>query len=253
MPDSITRPQILSAIKSALEPLPFALAMWEGGAASFGRVDEWSDIDLQVAARDDRVAEIFPIVERTLAALSPIDLKYELPQPTWHSHAQTFYRLRDASPYLVLDFVAMKASAPEKFLQPEIHGNAIVHFDKANVVRAQPFDRAAFDARLKQRVETLRVTFDLFQPLALKELNRGNAIEAIAFYQSWVLRPLVELLHIQHAPFHYNFNTRYVQYDLSKPVIKKLQPLFFIRDIYDLRAKRVQAEKWFYEVMEQVR
>lgn len=252
MSNPITRTQILAAIKSALEPLPFALAMWEGGAASFGRVDEWSDIDLQVAAQDEQVAEIFPIAEGALAAVSPVDLKYELPQPTWHGHAQSFYRLRDASPYLMLDFVVMKASAPEKFLQTEIHGKAVVHFDKAHVVRAQPLDRAAFAAKLKNRVETMRVTFELFQPMALKELNRGNAIEAIAFYQSWVLRPLVELLHIQHAPFHYNFNTRYVQYDLPQPIVEKLQPLFFVRDVDDLRAKREQAERWFRETLNEI-
>ena len=251
MAQLIERAQIINALKTALEPQPFALAMWEGGAASFGRIDEWSDLDLQVAADDEHVGEIFPIVEHALASLSPIDLKYELPQPAWHGHAQTFYRLRDASPYLMIDFVAMKASAPEKFLQSEIHGNAVVHFDKANLVRAQPLDHVAFEAKLRDRVETLRVTFDLFQPLTLKELNRGNDIEAIAFYQSWVLRPLVELLRIQHAPFHSNFHARYVHYDLPEPIVEKLQPLFYIRDVHDLCAKREQAEKWFHEILEE--
>lgn len=253
MDKPIDRSQVLGAIKAALLPVPFAIAMWEGGAASFGRIDEWSDIDLQVAAQDGHVEEIFPIVERAVAELSPIDLKYELPRPSWHGHLQNFYRLRDASPYLLIDLVVMRVSAPEKFLQPEIHGSAIRHFDKANVLRAPRFDQAAFDARLKDRVESLRVTFELFRPLTLKELNRGNAIEAVAFYQSWVLRPLVEVLHIRHAPFHYNFNTRYVQHDLPKPVLDKLQPLYFVRDPKDLRAKREEAENWFHETLSQIR
>jgi len=42
---SVTRSSILSALRAALEPLPFVHAMWEGGAAAFGRVDEWSDGD----------------------------------------------------------------------------------------------------------------------------------------------------------------------------------------------------------------
>ncbi|MBF8284247.1 MAG: Nucleotidyltransferase protein, partial [Anaerolineales bacterium] len=41
----ITRSSILTALRAALEPLPYVHAIWEGGAAAFGRVDEWSDCD----------------------------------------------------------------------------------------------------------------------------------------------------------------------------------------------------------------
>jgi hypothetical protein len=42
----ITHQDILTGLRQALEPLPYVNAMWEGGAAAFHRVDEWSDIDL---------------------------------------------------------------------------------------------------------------------------------------------------------------------------------------------------------------
>ena len=114
----LKREEIIKALKERLEPLDFVLAMWEGGAAAFGRVDEWSDIDLQVAAQDDRVAEVLPIVEEVLLSLSPIDIKYEIPQPTWHGHAQTFYRLGNASRYLLIDFVVIKQSSPIRWIAP---------------------------------------------------------------------------------------------------------------------------------------
>ena len=41
------------------------------------------------------------------------------------------------------------------------------------------------------------MTFELFQMLTLKELNRHNDIEALVFYQSSTLRPLVEALNIK--------------------------------------------------------
>ena len=44
----LTRAEILVTLRAALEPLPYTHALWEGGAAAFGRVDDWSDIDLQV-------------------------------------------------------------------------------------------------------------------------------------------------------------------------------------------------------------
>src|SRR5262245_27231952 len=127
---TLTREQILTVLQKALEPLPYAHAMWQGGAAAFNRVDEWSDIDLQIDVDDDCVVEAYAVVDATLAEHAPVVLKYELPQPTWHGHYQAFYRFRDASEFLLLDCVVMKHSNPNKFLEPEIHGEAAVLFDK---------------------------------------------------------------------------------------------------------------------------
>ena len=112
-----TRESILGALQRAIEPQPWAKAMWEAGSVAFGRADEWSDIDLQICVDDDFVAPVFELVEQTLLTLAPIELKYELPQPTWHGHAQTFYQLHGPSPFLLIDLAVVKLSAPEKFLR----------------------------------------------------------------------------------------------------------------------------------------
>jgi hypothetical protein len=250
MMNPITRDQILTALRTALEPLDFMNAMWEAGAAAFNRVDEWSDIDLQVDVADDRVADVFPIVERALESLAPIDLRYEIPQPTWHGHAQVFYRLRDASKFLLLDFVVIKHSNPNKFLEQEIHGNAIVYFDKNGATTSPVFDHSAHSQKLQARVKTLRVLFDLFQMLTLKELNRHNDVEALMFYHSYTLRPLVELLRIKHAPTRNGFHTRYFYYDLPREVVRELEPFFFVQNADDLRVKRERAEKWFRSLIQ---
>jgi hypothetical protein len=245
MPPLLTRTDILTGLRAALEPLGFVQALWEGGAAAFGRVDEWSDIDLQAAVDDDRVGEVFPLVEQALAQLGPIDLVYRIPEPAWHGHSQRFYRLANASPYRMIDFVVMKASVPEKFLQPEAHGNAVVHFDKTHCLTTPPLNPAAELARLQSRVEQLRIVFPLFQILTLKELHRGNTLEAIAFYHSATLRPLVELLRIQHAPARNGFYLRYAHYDLPPAVVARLHPLFYVADPAALAARRAEAEQWF--------
>ncbi|MBM2850070.1 MAG: hypothetical protein HW418_3012, partial [Anaerolineales bacterium] len=44
MPHSAsTRSSILTTLRAALESLPYVHAIWESGAAAFGREDEWSD------------------------------------------------------------------------------------------------------------------------------------------------------------------------------------------------------------------
>ncbi len=246
--DQLTREQILDALRQVLEPQDHVLAMWEGGAAAFGRLDAWSDIDLMVVVHNEKVNEAFEIIERALASLSPIELKYSPAQLPWPGIYQTFYRLRDAGPYLLVDAAVLQESAPDKLLTPEIHSKAVVYFDKVGLVQAPPFDWLAWQERMEKRIGILRVMFDLFQNLILKELNRGNRLEALAFYQGYTLRPLVEALRIQYQPARYNFHTRYAYYDLPVDVVERLENLFFIRDENDLRAKREQAESWFNQI-----
>jgi hypothetical protein len=37
---TLTHSSILTTLRAALKPLPYVHAMWEGGAAAFGRMDE---------------------------------------------------------------------------------------------------------------------------------------------------------------------------------------------------------------------
>jgi hypothetical protein len=250
---AVVRVDVIEALHRALEPLEFLYAMWEAGAAAFGRVDEWSDLDLQVICDDDRVEETFEAAVGALKRVSPIDLTFRFPEPTWHGHSQAFYRLAKASEFLLVDFVVMKrGGSSDRFMQPEIHGRPVVYFDKKGDVTWEPLDARAFAERLRGRVATVRSLFGLFSPFVLKELNRGNGVEAMAYYQSVVLRPLVELLRIAHAPVRHNFYARYVHYDLPGAVAERLERLFYAGAAEELSEKCREAAVWFAELVDEV-
>jgi hypothetical protein len=250
--ERVTREGLLDALRERLEPLPHVHAMWEGGAVGFGRVDEWSDVDLQIVVDDDRVEDAFEAVESALEALSPIDATFRFPEPVWHGHSQAFYRLRDASPYLLLDLVVMKLENENRFLQFEIHGRPFVHFDKSGIVVPEAFDGAGMSERIRGRLEGHRARFDMFQAMVTKEIERGNPIEAVAYYHMATLRPLVEMLRTLYAPVRFDFHTRYVYHELPEAVVRRLEPLFFPRDLDDLAGKRREAQNWFEEVSREV-
>jgi hypothetical protein len=230
-----------------MEPLDAVQAMWQGGAAAFNRVDEWSDIDLQLDVDDEMVEQTFKVVESALESIAPIQFRFRLPEPTWHGHSQCFYRLQGASEFLMIDLVVIRHSNQNKFLQPEIHGTPVVGFDKNNVVQWEPLDLSALDERLQKRLAMLQVNLELFHSTVLKELNRGNTIEALAFYQGIILRQLVEVLRIRYEPARSQFHARYIHYDLPKNIIARLEPLFFICSADDLRAKFSETEQWLRE------
>lgn len=250
----LSREDILSALEKTLKPINEVYALWEAGAAAFNRLDQWSDIDLMVDVHDDFVPQTWEIIERTLLDLSPIELKFELPQPAWHGHSQVFYRLQNASPYLFVDALVIQHSNPNKFLEVEQHGNPRVLFDKLEVTKPPAFDLQDLCTKLQNRIQQMKVTFDFFQLETTKELNRGNTIEAISFYYASTIRPLVELLRIRHmsVPARHKFYTRYIQYDLPKDVVEKLGRLFYVSDADDLVIKHRQAGEWFRLVMQEL-
>ena len=246
----MTRQVILTRLQSALEPLDYAHAMYEGGAAAFRRVDEWSDIDLLIIADDDRVEDLFVTIEEALVSLSEIELHYRLPEPTWHGHSQAFYRLEGTSPFMPLDITVLKKSSPKRYREKEIHGDAVVHFNKNQILQEESLNSDRLTEQLKERICQMKVTFDLFQPFVLKELNRGNNVEGLQFYHGMTLRPLVELLRMNYVPARYNFHTRYLYYDLPEAVVQRLESLFFVTNADDLKQKHQEAGEWFRELLE---
>jgi len=198
---------------------------------------------------DDKVDETFRTVEEALKTMSPIKQKYKPPQLPWPDIYQAFYRLEGASEYLIIDLAVLKLGSPEKFLDPEIHGNVVFYFNKNSKIKASPLDEEAFEKKLRERLERLQARFAMFSNFVQKEINRGNSLEAIDLYYNLTLATLVEALRIKHNPVHYDFKMRYVHYELPPETIKKLERLYSVRDKDDLQEKYISAVDWFHKTV----
>lgn len=245
----VTREAILQTLAAALEPLSYVDAMWEGGAAAFGRLDAWSDIDLYLVVADDRVSETFHVVEEALTALSPIRRKYA---PTWPPEsgiAQAFYRLDRTSEYLLVDLAVLKRSAPDKFLEPELHGRALFTFNKGGVVTVPRLDADAFVKKLLERRDRLAARIALFGPFVSKELHRQNGLGALEAYEGIVLGSLVQALQIRYVPAHHGFNVRYAHHEFPADVVEKLEGLSYVAQPTDIPEKCRSALEWFRETV----
>jgi len=248
----LTRRQIIEALVEALKPLEYVHAFYEGGAAAFNRVDEWSDLDFYLVVDDEKVNETFLIVEKTLKSLSPIKQKIDLPQTAWSGVSQAFYRLKDANDYLIIDLCVLELSSSEKFLEPEIHGNVVFYFNKSGKVKPPQFDSEALVKKVHERLERLQARFDMFNNFVQKEINRSHFLEAIDLYHGLTLATLVEALRIKYNPIHYNFKMQYIHHELPSEVIEKLEHLYFVKDAKDLQEKYYEAIKWFNRTMQEI-
>lgn len=245
----LTRRRITRTLSDALKPLKYVHAFYEGGAVAFNRVDRWSDIDLYIVVDDDKANDAFLVVEKTLTLLSPLQQKYDVPETGFPGISQAFYKLENASEYLIIDLAIVKLSCPDKLLEPRIHGNNVFYFNKSNKIKPQTFDRTAFAKRVHARLDRLQARFAMFNNFVQKEINRGNSLEAIDLYHNLTLATLVEALRIKHNPFHYDFKMRYVHYELPPETVEKLDHLYFVRNMKDLQEKYLQANEWFKRLM----
>jgi hypothetical protein len=196
---------------------------------------------------------VFRAAEGALQGLSPIELRWRLSEPTWHGHSQCFYRLRDAGPYLLVDFVVMKRSSQNRFAERERHGEPRVLFDKAGVVRPTAVDRRALEGRLAARRAEIETRVRMLAPFVEKELRRGNQLAALEFYRGLVLAPLYELVRSLHAPATHDYGLRYARRDLPPAVVERLEQLAFVGRPEELRARVAAALELLDETLAELK
>lgn len=248
----LTRDRILQALVGVFKPLDYVHAFYEGGAAAFDRVDEWSDIDVYIVVDDEKVEETFLVFEKALKSLSPIKQKYKLPQPPYPGVYQAFYRLENTSDFLLLDLAVLQSTSPDKFLEPEIHGNVVFYFNRSKEVRCAPLDKDALVRKIMERIARLKARFDMFNCFVQKEINRGNHLEALDLYHMLTLASLVEALRMRHNPVHYDFKMRYVYCELPQRTVQRLERLSFVKNSKDLQKKYREAIDWFHKVTSEI-
>jgi hypothetical protein len=243
MPEqTITRQQIIQHIRPILERVEFIRAVWLGGSDATDRTDQWSDIDLYLVADDARVEETFIELHTTLESLSPIETSYRLPSPTWHGHEQEFLSLLNADPFAQLDIVVMAKSKPDRFLERERHGTALILFDKDGLAVPPPLDLQLHWSKLRKRLVTLRAQFEFGQSAVRRAILRGFGAEAMSCYQNLSLRPVVELLRMRYCPERFDYGIRYIDRDLPPELRKKIEQLAFPPTCQAIERYRVEAE-----------
>ncbi len=244
----IERADLVATLRGALESNAAVDAAWEGGSAAFSALDPYSDVDAVAVVADDAVESSFAGVEAALNTLSPVTLRCDMPAAP--GYTQKFYRLRDASEFLVVDLVFIRRSDPLLFRDVELHGHGQIWFDRAGLLKESHIDEAADLALARARIPVLRDAFAMFQHIPTKERLRGRAVEALHFYQAMTLRPLVEAIRLLHCPSRRIFGTRYLARDLPAAVVERIVELSFVVDLADLEKKHASAQQWFWESMD---
>jgi hypothetical protein len=171
---------VRAKLVSNLEVSNQTLAAWEGGSAANGTSDAYSDIDLVVVGKNS-VEAIFEVIEVALGHVSPISHKYEEPKCFWPGCYQRVYFLEGAPKHFFVDiavFLETSTQVLSEFMQPERHGNPVVHFDKVGLVKPRSSDPVALKSQHFKRIEEIEAAYPIFKLEVLKALDREHSIDA---------------------------------------------------------------------------
>lgn len=242
MSENNLKKNILEAILSEIKNAPDALALWEGGSAATGYLDQYSDLDLCVLSEDTKAT--FEHIENALKRKFQIIREWS-PPPFWTGVTPKMYSFKDAPKYFKLDVSVFDRKAEttlSEFMIQERHGLPVVHFDKPMLIKPANINREQLVQRQRLRIKDITSSFKIYRDLALKEFDRGNFVDAFSFYQ-FLVRQTVEILGIIHRPDTFDFGLRYINRSFPHNVQEQLQNLLFVGEPSRLAQKIFDCEE----------
>jgi len=242
----IERNEIIQILKERLYPYPFAHAMWLEGADSNQMVDQYSDIDFWLDVDDESEEEAVRVVEQILEDISPIEYRYVMN----HSHPkirQRIYHIKGTNPYLMIDFCWQLHSRDPKeccFIRGSRIETPLILFDKSGVISFRDFDINEFHAANRERFNECRHLYTQHSRV-VKYCYRGQYLEAYAYYNRYVLEPIVDMLRILYTPANAEYYLVHISNHIPEECVKRLEYFARISSIEDILYKTEEAKGWF--------
>lgn len=246
----ITSKIIIQKLKEELEPLQYIYAMWLEGADATGHADEFSDIDICVDFEDDQEKQAIEAVEKALSKIAEIDYMYTMN----HDHPklrQRIYHLKGSSEYLMIDFCWQLHSRKKEesvFVRNSPIEAAKVIFDKSGVIQYKDENEADFKSWDNVRLEECKYRYSQHCRV-IKYVHRGMYLEAYAYYNRYVLEPLIDMLRLIYTPAHAHYYLIHISQHIPQSEVKKLEFFAKITSLEDVAEKTKLAESWFMELM----
>ncbi|MPN00462.1 hypothetical protein SDC9_147657 [bioreactor metagenome] len=245
---------IIKKLKEELEPLQYVHAMWLEGADAIGQADEYSDIDIYIDIEDEHEQEAIDKVENILSRVSEIDYKYVMN----HGHPklrQRIYHLKGSSEYLMIDF-CWQLHSRDKEEYVYIKGNTIeaakVIFDKSEIIRYKDYKEEDYKSFNIEALEECKYRYSQHCRVE-KYIHRGMYLEAYAYYNRYVLEPLINVLRMIYTPAHAHYYLIHISQHLPKNEVEKLQFFAQVSSLKDIEDKIPQAKIWFSELVERLK
>lgn len=238
--------EVIEALRKRFEPDPRVLAFWIEGSIAGGTADVLADLDVVLDVADGNEDAVLAEIEEAVATLGELDIVSELERPNAFLWYKVFH-IEGTSEHLLIDTTVQRHSRDFTFWEGAEHRPHVI-FDKAGVVRSGVLDTATQEACKAQRLRALRSRYAQ-RSRVRKYIERGKFLESWAYYQNFVLRPLVELLRLRYAPLQADHGLVHISEVLPPEVRTRLEKLYQVGSLADIGAKCDDADALFEEML----
>ncbi len=243
--------KIVHELKELFKGKENILAVWEGGSAATGYLDEYSDLDLALITTDDTIEDTFKLTEQFLGKNYGISNKFRMPEPNWHGHSQCFYKLTESPKFFYVDMLIEKESAKNRFTESDRHGKSVIWFDSKNLIDPTPTPQEEIETKCKRHYNLMSTLLPFMEMDVSKQIKRGNSIDAISIYGG-LLNRMAALLNIKYRPHKFDFGLRYYYRDLPSEEVAFVEGIAFVKDLNDLKKKLPAAIKRYKDLIEEL-
>ncbi|HPF55786.1 MAG TPA: hypothetical protein PLV03_04535 [Clostridiales bacterium] len=236
-----------------LKPLPWCYAFWLEGADANGTLDKYSDIDFWLDVEDANEEDAYQAVENALSELSEIDYKYIMR----HGHPkirQRIYHLKDSSEYLMIDFCwQLHSRNPDecKYLKGSKVESAKALFDKVGLIQFVEPDLTLYQKQNESRIAEAEYRYTQHTRVE-KYIRREQFLEAWAYYNRYVLEPLIDLLRVIYTPANTDYYLVHISHHIPKDKLEKLKYFAQNATLEAMDKKIPEAEAWFAELLKEL-
>jgi len=247
------RHELVNFIKPWVSSKNYIIAAWEGGSAATNRLDQYSDLDLSLVVEDDQVERTFLELDHFIEEQFGIIRKFRLPEPTWHGASQCFYIIDKIEPMIYLDIAVLKVSNPDKLMETDRHGHAVVWFDKANIYQPAPSSPQSIQERGKKLfANTTQMDFLIMLEIE-KGILRGQFYDVFPTYMGFISRYLSVLLNLKYRPAKADFGLRYgrTEYKISDALL--VENAFRVSNMDELKHQYELIKQRYHELIDEMK
>lgn len=247
------RMDLVNFFKPFVSSKDFIIAAWEGGSAATNRLDQYSDLDLCLVVEDDQVERTFQELDSFIDEQFGIIRKYRLPEPTWHGASQCFYVIDHVEPMIYLDIAVLKKSNPDKLMESDRHGHAVVWFDHEHIYNPTPSDPNTIKERGKKLFATTTQMDFLIMLEIEKGILRGRFYDVFPTYMGFISRYLSVFLNLKYRPEKADFGLRYGLIDYDQKDALLVEYAFKVSTIDELKHQYEVIKQRYFDLIDELK
>lgn len=123
--------------------------------------------------------------------------------------------------------------------------------DDNKIIRFKDYNAAEFESWNNARLTECKYRYSQHLRV-LKYVYRGQYLEAYAYYNRYVLEPLIDILRLIYTPANADYYLIHISHHVPQEYTKKLEYFAQTATIEDIDNKIPQAEKWFNELLKKL-